>query len=136
MIPRRKPLLKSGKPKAVNRKRKAKNFARAYHSKARVEFVKSLPCTYCWGLSPFFAMAPGTSHNAHTVGGGTSRKADYTTIIPLCASHHTRYDEHQPPFDKAKIRSAMVRAATVVERMWQAHLEKKPTHQSVTADAR
>lgn len=111
-------------PKASNPARKAREFARAYHSKARVEFVKGLGCVYCTALHPLFGVVTaGKSHNAHTVTGGGSRKADFTTIVPLCASHHRLYDEHQFPFDTEKVRDAIKSACPDVERMWLAHLE-------------
>jgi hypothetical protein len=61
--------------KKVNRKRKLSEFARCYHSRARVLFVKNLPCVVC-GLM--------RCDNAHIEGGGAGRKADYDKIIPLC----------------------------------------------------
>lgn len=63
----------------MNRKRKAREFARAYHSKARVEFVKSLPCAACGVV--------GYSENAHvppTGEAGAGYRADYRFIAPLC----------------------------------------------------
>ena len=65
----------------VNQKRKASAFARAYHSKERVAFVKALPCVVCHQTP---------SDNAHIENGGMGRKADYTTIVPLCRTHHRR----------------------------------------------
>lgn len=106
----------------VNPKRRKAEFARCYHSKERVEFVKSLGCIYCASISPLFGRVSRIFpiHNAHTENGGRGRKADYTTIIPLCTSHHRRYDEHLPPFDKANqsIRDAMKNAAAEVQRRW------------------
>lgn len=67
--------------KRVNRQRRASEFARCYGSKARVAWVKSLPCIVAvCGVTP--------SENAHTVTGGMGRKADADTIAPLCHSHH------------------------------------------------
>jgi hypothetical protein len=57
----------------------ASDFARIYHSRARVRWVKSLPCVGCTGRP---------SENAHTENGGMGRKADYPTIAPLCSSCH------------------------------------------------
>lgn len=74
------PIKRSGRPRKSNPKRRRSEFARCYHSKERVEFVKSLPCAAC-GVQ-------GYSENAHVLGnGGMSRKADYTTIAPLCGVH-------------------------------------------------
>lgn len=65
--------------KKVNRKRRASEFARCYHSKERVAFVKSLPCAACGFV--------GFSQNAHVVDDGTKgggRKSGYGCIAPLC----------------------------------------------------
>lgn len=67
--------------KKINPARKRKEFARCYHSKERVEFVKSLPCSVCGVV--------GYSENAHIKNGGTGRKADYAQIVPLCGPHPT-----------------------------------------------
>lgn len=67
--------------------RKAEEFARVYHSDARVTFVKSLPCAACGVV--------GYSVNAHvgTEGKGGSRKANFDQITPLCRSRTTgEYD--------------------------------------------
>ena len=66
--------------------RTAGEFARIYGSKARVRWVKAQPCVSC-------GTEDGNAHNHHTTNGGTGRKADYDTIVPLCPSchheHHT-----------------------------------------------
>lgn len=73
-----------GPVKASNSKRKAKSFARAYGSKARVAWVQAQPCVVCqW--TP--------CENAHIAGGGAGRKADAASIIPLCRLHHA--EQHQ-----------------------------------------
>lgn len=56
-------------------------FARVYGSKRRVEFIKNLHCIVCFALP---------SENAHITSGGMGRKADYTQIVPLCASCHRK----------------------------------------------
>lgn len=65
------------------KKRKPSEFARIYGSKARVEFVKSLPCAACGVV--------GYSENAHVAptseSGGAGRKADAKWIAPLCGPH-------------------------------------------------
>jgi hypothetical protein len=72
-FPKRAPIKKR------NDSRKAKEWARAYESPERVEWIKALPCVVC-GKRP--------SENAHTVTGGMSRKANADTIVPLCKAHH------------------------------------------------
>lgn len=107
------------------RRRKPSETLRIYGTPERRAWIKSLPCLACAGISSFFADATrGTSHNAHTVTGGTGRKADYQTIIPLCASHHRRYDEHKIPFDNPDARDAAKKAAATIEKMWQSHLAR------------
>ena len=100
---RRKPLkrkanLKTRKPiPKKNKKRADANYARAYGSKARVAFVKTLACVVC-GTAP--------SDNAHIHGGksGMARKGPYTDIIPLCRQCHTLYDEYKLKLDPAGLR--------------------------------
>ena len=70
---------RKARPRPRNPKRKAKNFARAYGSPERVEWVKAQPCLVCRDTP---------SENAHTKSGGTSRKADADTIVPLCSRCH------------------------------------------------
>lgn len=70
-----------------NPERHDANWRRAYHSPERVEWVKRQPCVVSgetWGLRV----------NAHTFTGGTGRKADYTTIIPLRADLHQYAHDH------------------------------------------
>lgn len=57
-------------------------FAYEYHSEARVEFVRRLPCCVC-GRRP--------SQNSHVWGDGTARKGPYVAIVPHCWSCHDRY---------------------------------------------
>ena len=117
--PRRTPLRKT-RVRKVNRPRKAREFARCYHSRERVEFVRSLPCANC-GIV-------GYSQNAHTENGGAGRKGDYTTIIPLCGPHgfpgfiyegcHARWDRHEIPTTLDREFAAQA-TAEHVERLWQ-----------------
>lgn len=64
--------------KRSNPARKAREFKRAYGSKARVAWVKSLPCVACGVV--------GYSENAHVTSGGVGRKADASQIVPLCGA--------------------------------------------------
>jgi hypothetical protein len=96
--------------------RKPSEFARIYGSKERVEWIKSLPCVGC-GATP--------SDNAHTVSGGKGRKADAETIAPLCPDRfdrvgcHTKYDQHQPPFDRADARDRVQAHALFRATQWE-----------------
>ena len=88
---RKRPLPRGKKPiPKRNPKRKAKEFARAYGSDERVEFVKSLPCivatrVFC-GVTK--ACCAGDIENAHTKGGGMGRKAPASSVVPMCSGHH------------------------------------------------
>ncbi len=97
------------------KKRKPSEFSRIYGSKARVAWVKSLEC---WWRGP---TCQGEIHNAHTITGGMGRKAGYTTILPLCARHHDRFERHRIPFDNALIREAMQYSAASIEDAWRAN---------------
>ena len=91
---RKSPLKRSGKPlkrTRIKKKPRSKSeFARIYHSKERVEFIKSLPCCAC-GIEGF-------SDNAHVAPPskkGTGYKAGYIWIVPLCG---TRTDVSNPAY--------------------------------------
>lgn len=122
-----KPIKRGGRPKAKNAKRRKAEFARCYHSRERVRWVKALPCCYCMALSPLFVLSGRESHNAHTVTGGMGFKAGYETIVPLCPEHHRRYDQHVAPLDDEKVRESVQRFAATVEAKWQ-------TYAATTAD--
>lgn len=81
---KRTPLKRGKKLNPVNRKRRSSEFARTYGSKARVQWVASLPCWAC------NYHGPTPRQNAHTQTGGAGRKADYDTIISLCPPCHMK----------------------------------------------
>ena len=62
-----------------NAKRQAREFARAYGSAERVEWIKGLPSV---------ASGEGPCVNAHVKTGGGSRKADACWIVPLTDFEH------------------------------------------------
>lgn len=102
--------------KAIRRKpRKASEFARIYGSEARVRWVKSLPCVGCGAIPS----EDRPSENAHTVTGGTSRKADAATIAPLCHGCHVKYDRHVPPFRDEPARELVKVAAFATYAQWE-----------------
>lgn len=109
--------------KKVNRKRRQSEFQRCYHSKERVLFVKGRGCLYC--RMTFGQPVYPNVHNAHTESGGSGRKAGYETIIPLCATHHSAYDEHRPPLASDFIRGQLKADAAEVQRAWHSHISEK-----------
>ena len=97
----------------VNRKRRAREFARSYGSSDRVEFVKALPCSVLGcGIRP--------SENAHLTNDGLGRKADADQIFPLCRQHHDEFDKGKDGksafCDKYKLDAAY--QATLAEMAW------------------
>ena len=83
---------KSKTTRQRQRVRKKSEFARIYHSRSRVRFVKVMGCTACGWESG------DPIENAHTgAQSGAGRKADYQSIIPLCRSCHDRFDGRTGP---------------------------------------
>jgi hypothetical protein len=97
--------------------RSAKEFARIYHSVERVEWMRTLPCLACGRLP---------SVGAHTASGGTSRKADYDTIIPLCHQHHDEQHHGAKSFAR-KYNLSLSESAAHTQRRWLKHLENRPS---------
>lgn len=104
--------------KRQNRKRRASEFQRAYGSKARVAFVRSLPCVAA--LSVRWPCFPG-AENAHVGTGGRGRKADAARIVPLCPNHHRElHNLGRDEFERRRILNLDWHAAET-ERAWQIH---------------
>lgn len=112
---------KAGGIRARNAKRRAAEFARAFHSEERVRFVRSQPCAACLKF--------GEIENAHIEGGGASRRADYTKIVPLCRTCHRQM--HRMGLDTFLARHGLDRAeiaaiAEHTERSWKARQTSVP----------
>ena len=74
-----KPLARKSPPK--KRPRSKSETERVYGAKARIAWVKSLPCVVAdCGRSDI--------ENAHVEGDGMGRKAGYDKIVPMCHGHH------------------------------------------------
>lgn len=116
-------ITKKTRVKARNPKRAASAFAFAYHSRERKAFVRSLGCVYCTMIAPLFGtLSAGTSDNAHTgKKPGKGLKSHYTSIVPLCRSHHRMYDERVKRLGDADVRAAIESLASQVEARWRAH---------------
>jgi hypothetical protein len=106
-------LKRSGPIRSVNFERHEREWGRAYHSLERVQFVKRLPCAVC-GVR--------RSHNSHTENGGKGRKGDYTTIIPLCRTHHDELDNTNGREAFAeKYAIDLAGTAAITEERWQTY---------------
>lgn len=118
--------------KKQNAKRRQAEFARCYHSRGRVAFVKSLPCPVCEavGMSGRWTVQ---RENAHVVGGGAGRKADFTAIVPLC-SHHHRALHAAGSLSAFYVtfggRVDLAREAARVEALWQSHVATTETEKT------
>jgi len=119
--PSRSPLSRRSPLPRVNRARKQTEFQRTYGSRARVKFVKSLPCSAC-GVR-------GLSENAHVCGpAGLGRKGAATTIAPLCGMYfglagasigcHRLFDEYPAAFATRFPRFERVKAAADTAARW------------------
>lgn len=114
--PRRKTAVKKSNPA-----RKRREFARAYGSKERVAFVKSLPCVVYALYSP----CAGEIHNHHITTGGRGRKADADQIVPLCTKHHAELHADGASEFQANYAVNFEAAAASTELRWQ--IASKPT---------
>ncbi len=108
------------------KKPSAKETTRSMGTKARREFVASLPCAACGVV--------GYSQNAHLLGnGGKGRKKHHTTIGPLCGprpnrysdttylGHHALYDKYRIEFDFDFPHFYAEAVAAETEELWQSH---------------
>ena len=96
--------------------KKREKFAREFHSKQRVKFVNDLWCVVrLHGHTP--GRCSSVIQNAHTRTGGTSRKADYDTIVPMCVKHHRECHTGQQTFEK-KYGLDLALSADAVELSW------------------
>ena len=115
----RSPIGRTAAPRKRGKKH-ATEWARKYGSKARVAFVKSLPCAAC-GIV-------GYSENAHVMGnGGMSRKGDADTIAPLCGPRPLPISRGLYPgchrlVDKGDLYVNGEALASATEAAWQAHV--------------
>lgn len=110
MPPRRTLLARS----PIKRKaRKPSEFARVYHSRARVEWIKSLPCVITGEY--------GDIENAHVKNGGMGRKADYIWIVPMKRRVHALYHKVGQLTLQEQHDIDLELAAIATEQAWLAH---------------
>lgn len=106
--------MKRTRLRARNPKRRKAEWARAYHSPERVAWVRARPCFVC-------GCPRRPSENAHTVTGGMGRKADASTIAPLCAYHHAELHQVGASTFETLHRFPLAWAAAETEEAWQRH---------------
>lgn len=130
----RKPLRRSTTPikrktrvRPINRKRKAKTFARAYGGSARAEFVKGMACIV--GRIQEYPKCWGDMVNAHIKGDGAGRKADARFCVPLCVYHHDQLHELQPRLFQLGYGVNLEEAAKATEMAWQLVSNVRPIEQ-------
>lgn len=86
------------KLKARNPARRAKEWARSYHSEERCFYVSAiLSCIVPWCQQD----EDEYLDNAHAHTGGVGRKGPYTEIFPACRKHHTDHDHGRDRFAAA-----------------------------------
>jgi hypothetical protein len=89
-------------------------FARHFHSQARVEWIRDLPCALT-GIE-------GQSHNAHTKSRGSG--GTYQDIVPLSFLAHRDYDELGEEHFSAKYGTTKDRVrerAADYQKLWEEH---------------
>ena len=110
--------------KATNPKRKASAFQRAYGSRARVEWVKTLACLACRRSYADGDVPIAIIQNAHVSTGGMGRKANADQIVPLCTDHHGRLHQWGRSGFESFFGLNLTAEAAAVEAVWQAHLQE------------
>lgn len=121
--PKRTPRKAPSRPRARNASRKKREFARCYHSEARVKFVKSLPCL----VSLDFGTPDHPIDNVHIEGDGAGRKAHYTLIVPL--KHRLHVELHNTTREAFNLKYGLcdedwTTCAADTQRRWEKHAER------------
>ena len=107
------PIKRTTPVKARNPTRRAAEFARCYHSAARVLWVQALPSV---------VSGAGPCQNVHTRGDGAGRKADYPWIVPLTdAEHRTLHKIGKASFEAAH-RIDLDHEAAVTDARWEQYV--------------
>ena len=90
---------------------------RIYGGEERVHFVKTLPCCACGR----FPSEERPSENHHVRNGGLSRKADYLSIVPLCAPCHRLIHQIGKKSFVARYGVSLEAAAAFTQAAWARH---------------
>ena len=83
---------------------------RIYGTKERIAWFKTLPCVICG--------TPGPCDMAHSVSGGMGRKADYTTLVPLCGVCHREQHQMGTKSFEARYGVSLTDRAAQIQQAW------------------
>lgn len=114
----RSPIARSGETRTPRKRkpRTASEFARIYHSRKRVLWVKARRCI----AARHACVCVGEMQNAHTENGGMGRKGPYTSIVPACFLHHTQMHQMGARWFEARYDLSLKARAAVTQRAWRA----------------
>ena len=114
--PRTRTALPRGGRIKPNRKRREREFERAYGGSAYVQHLHQFPCSIC-GVA-------GWTVAAHTRSGGKGRKADADTLAPLCGSRYGTEGCHEQ-FDRYEMEEHRMRLRALAKRLWRDWNERR-----------
>lgn len=104
----------------VNRKRREREFERAYGGSVRSKWVKTLRCI----VTLRYGTEDDPIDNVHIETGGVSRKADADKVVPMLRSKHRELHKiGQETFARKYPWVDLEAEAAEVERRWQVILE-------------
>jgi hypothetical protein len=108
------------KPAKKNKSAKKKrNWLRAYGSKDRADWMKTLRCV----VTLRYGTEDDPIDNVHIETGGVSRKADAEKVVPMLRSKHRELHAiGQKTFARKYPWINLEELAAETERLWQAHL--------------
>jgi hypothetical protein len=115
---KRSPLTRRTRLKAVNAKRRKKEYTRCYESRARVAWAKRQPCM----VFPSGG-CDGPMENAHIVTDGMGRKADSRYVVPLCHAHHCLLHVMGTALFERTYTISLAYGAEQTEAAWRAHAD-------------
>ncbi len=111
--------------------RPADETKRIFGPKARMAWLKGLPCAACGYTGPILRDA------AHAITGGMSRRSEFTSLLPLCAVRweggvliegcHRECHQHGVKTFESKYGISLQSLASDVARQWEERQQEKGT---------
>lgn len=103
----------------VNRKRREREFERAYGGSVRSKWVKTLRCI----VTLRYGTEDDPIDNVHIETGGISRKADADKVVPMLRSKHRELHKiGQETFARKYPWVDLEKSAEETEKSWQSHI--------------